>query len=239
MTLTTKKTTLLAAVLAGFVSTAGAHTVWLERSGQGAADYRVMFGGHAGKVETYDPAKLKSVEATDAQGRTLKVSRDVTAEGVKLHVDGTPSIIAMHFDNGIHSRLDTGPSIEKPMNEVPGARRATYAVKYHKTIAAWTARVTQPLGQPFEVVPLEAAQPRAGQPFRVRVTQDGKPVPGVKLGRGEEGGAKDPVTDTEGVATFVPQAGFNKLWAGKRIAATGNPKYTELSYEYLLGFDAK
>lgn len=40
-------------------------------------------------------------------------------------------------------------------------------------------------------------------------------------------------------ATFVPKAGFNKLWAGHRIEQKDNPRYTELSYEYLLGFDAR
>jgi hypothetical protein len=61
----------------------------------------------------------------------------------------------------------------------------------------------------------------------------------VKLGRGEEGTANDPVTDAEGVASFVPAIGFNRLWAGKRIPVSGNPDYTELSYEYSFGFYAK
>ncbi len=127
----------------------------------------------------------------------------------------------MHFDNGIHTRPPTGPSVEKPMNEVPGATRATYAVKYGKTVVDWSPRIGKALGQPFEVVPLDTRCPRAGQPLRVRVLQDGKPVPGVKLGRGEEGGAKDPVTDADGVAAFIPPAGFNKLWAGKRNRGEG------------------
>lgn len=215
-----------------------AHTAWLE-SAAGAGNYKVMFGGHAGKLESYNPEKLKTVEATDAAGKTLKVTRTMGADGVLVHVDGTPTLITMHFDNGIHTRPETGPSIEKPMNEVPGATRATYAVKYGKTVLDWSPRIGKTLGQPFEVVPLDTAAPRAGQPLRVRVLQEGKPVPGVKLGRGEEGGAKDPVTDADGVAAFIPQAGFNKLWAGKRTEVKGNPKYTELSYEYLFGFNAK
>ena len=97
-----------------------------------------MFGGHAGKLETYNPEKLKTVDATDAQGKKLRSAATVTADGVRLHVEGTPAMIAMHFDNGIHSRAATGPSVEKPMNEVPGATRATYAVKYHKTVLDWS-----------------------------------------------------------------------------------------------------
>jgi nickel transport protein len=230
---------IVSAALACCISNAMAHTVWLEAVPQSQGDYQVLFGGHAGKLETYRPGKIKQVEAVDRQGKQLTVKRAVTADGARLHVDGTPALISMHFDNGIHTRPATGPSVEKPMNEVPGATRATYAVKYHKTVVDWAPLVTRTLGQPFEVVPLSAQQPLADQPFRVRVLQDGKPVAGVKLGHGEEGTAADPVTDAEGVAAFIPKKGFNRLWAGKRIAVTDNPKYTELSYEYSFGFDAR
>jgi nickel transport protein len=216
-----------------------AHTVWLESVPQAQGDYQVLFGGHAGKLESYKPEKIKQIDALDKQGKQLSVKQDVSGDGVRLHVAGSPALISMHFDNGIHSRPATGPSVEKPMNEVPGATRATYAVKYHKTVVDWAPLVTKTLGQPFEVVPLSAQQPKAGQPFRVRVLQEGRPAAGVKLGHGEEGTAADPVTDAEGVAAFVPKQGFNRLWAGKRIAVNGNPKYTELSYEYSFGFEAK
>ncbi len=229
---------ILSAMLTGCASVAMAHTVWLEPA-QAKGDFQVKFGGHAGKIETYQPEKIKQIAALDKQGKMLNVKQDITPDGVRLHIDGAPALIVMHFDNGIHSRPATGPSVEKPMNEVPGATRATYAVKYHKTVVEWAPLVTKTLGQPFEVVPLSAQQPAAGQPFRVRVLQDGNPVSGVKLGHGEEGTATDPVTDAEGVAAFVPKKGFNRLWAGKRIAVTDNPKYTELSYEYSFGFDAK
>jgi nickel transport protein len=154
-------------------------------------------------------------------------------------VEGNAALIAAYFDNGIHSRKATGPTIEAPMNEVPGAIRATYAPKYHKTIVSWQPVILRALGQPFEVIPVDAAQPVAGKPFRVRVLEHGKPVPGVRLGAGEDATESAPVTDANGIAVFIPTRGFNKLWAGKREPVTGNPAYTELSYEYLLGFTAK
>lgn len=230
---------ILATILACCASGALAHTVWLEPLAQSAGDFQVLFGGHAGKLESYEPEKLKRIDALDKHGKPLPVARDVVAEGVRLHVDGSPALIAMHFDNGIHTRPPSGPSVEKPMNEVPGATRATHAVKYHKTVVAWVPLVAEPIGQPFEVVPLSAQQPVADRPFHVRVLQNGKPVAGVKLGRGEEGTAADPVTNAEGIAAFVPKSGFNRLWAGTRTAVTGNPQYTELSYEYSFGFNAK
>ena len=229
----------LAGIVAGLflAAAAQAHTVWLEPAEPGA--WWVKFNGHNGVVESADPAKLRTVEAIDARGAKLGVTRASTAGGLKVTVNGTPALIAVHFDNGTHSRRAEGPSVEKPMNEVPGAVKATRALKYHKTIVSWQGSVAMPIGQPFEVVPLGPAAPRAGQPMKVRVLLEGKPVAGVRLGEGEDGKEGAPSTGADGVAEFVPRAGLNRLWAGKRIAVTDHPGYTELSYEYLLGFTAQ
>lgn len=199
----------------------------------------MQFGGHGGKLERFEAERLQSVGAFDNQGGTLQVARIADADGVLLRIDGsTPALIAAHYDNGIHTRTPQGPSVLRPMNEVPGATRASHAVKYHKTILDWSAFTVSALGQPFEVVPVESRAPRANQAFRVKVLRDGRPVPGVRLGHGEEGGKSAPVTDEQGIATFTPVSGLNKLWAGKRFAVENEPRYTELSYEYVLGFYA-
>jgi nickel transport protein len=215
---------------------ASAHTVWFEPLGP--TEYRLWFGGHAGKKEPYAAEKLRSAEAFDARGRPLKLERTVDASGVRVRVEGTPALVVAHFDNGFHSRAAQGPSIPKPMNEVPGAVRGSHAVKYHKLIVAWTASVTKPIGQPFEVVPVDAREPIAGKPLRLRVLVDGKPAAGVKLGHTEEG-VNDPVTDSNGIGEFVPQPGFNRVWIGRRLPVTGDVRFTEISYENSLAFVAR
>jgi len=232
-----KFTSMLVLGLLTVSSAALAHTAWLEAVPGKAGTYRVFFGGHAGKLETLDPAKAKTIDAMDAKGRTLKVTRTVDRDGLLLRVNGSPALITMHYDNGIHTKTATGPSIPKPMKEVPGAVSATNAVKYHKTVVTWVPIVTRPVGQPFEVVPMDATQPRVGQLMRILVRMDGKPAAGIKVGRGEDNA--EAVTDANGVTTFTPKAGFNKVWAGKRIETTTEPHYTQLSYEYLLGFNAR
>lgn len=226
-------------LFAGLVLPAAAlaHTVWLTPAAGGPEGWQVRFGGHAGRVMAYPPEKLKTVEAFDANGRPLAVTRWVGADGVRLKTDGAPSVIVAHYDNGIHTRRSDGPSVEKPLNEVPTGIRATRTIKYHKTIAAWTPMVTRPVGQPFEVVPLSSAQPIAGEPFKVRVLVDGKPTAGINIARNEEGA--DAVTDGDGIAAFIPARGFNKLWSGQRTDVEGEPTHTQLSIEYSLGFDAK
>lgn len=229
----------LAAAILGVAPRLHAHTVWLEPA-VGANDrWDVRFGGHAGKVLSFDPAKLRTVEAWDAGGRPLAIEREARADGVTVAVRGRPATIAMHLDNGIHTRVAGGPSVEKPMDEVPGATKATWAPKWYKAIVAWNDRATRPIGQRFEVVPLAATPPRAGRPMQVRVLIDGKPAAGVRVGHGEEPPEGARPTGADGVAEYVPTPGANRLWAGRRDPVVGNPKYTELSYEYVLAFEAQ
>ena len=233
------KTAFLSALFAASLLHAGssaAHTVWLQPDTT-AGVWRVYFGGHAGKIESYPAFRLKSAEAFDSKGKPVGLQRTDAEDGVRLKPGKEVALIAMHYDNGIWSRTPEGRSVDKPMNEVAGSTKATRAIKFHKTIVHWSDFVARPLGQEFEVTPISAAQPKAGKPMQVRVTMKGKPMAGIKIGRGEEG--TEGVTDAQGVASFMPTAGFNKLWAGDRAEIKDNPQFTELSYEYLLGFDAE
>ncbi|MCV2219505.1 DUF4198 domain-containing protein [Thauera sp. Sel9] len=230
---------LLATLLAVVATGAAAHTVWLER--EAAGQYRVAFGGHEGRTEAYAASKVGPLDAFAADGGTLPVVRSETGDGVRVRVDGDAAVLLLSFDNGIWSRAEAGRSVEKPMNEVPGAVSGVRALKYHKTISSWdrgSGTATRAWGQPFELVPADAAAPRAGVPLKLRVLIDGKPAAGISVAAGEEGGP-GAVSDADGYATIVPQAGFNRIWAGQRSEVEGDPRYTTLSIEYLLGFDAE
>lgn len=228
---------IIAAVLLGLTSSAVAHTVWLEPEPGQTNVYRVFFGGHAGALEAYDARKLISVVAYDQAGASVDVARNETADGVLLSAEANPALFVVHFHNGIHTRDAQGRSFERPMSQVEGARSATNTPKYHKLIVEWNARSIAAQGQEFEVVPLDAEQPTAGQPMRVQVLINGEPAEGIRLGHGEEG--DEGVSGADGVATFTPRPGLNRMWAGKRFPITDNPDFSELSYEYLLGFYAR
>lgn len=227
----------IAGMLLAFSSGAFAHTAWLEPEEGQENVYRLYFGGHAGELEAYDAKKLITVEAFDSRGGPVAVERDETDNGVLIRTPEEPALFAVHFDNGIHARDAQGRSFEAPMSEVPGSTRATYTPKYHKFIIDWNAESIKPQGQQFEVIPLDTEQPRAGQPMRVKVVIDGEPAEGINLGHGEEG--TEGTTNAEGIATFTPRPGLNRMWAGKRFPISDNTDYTELSYEYLLGFYAR
>ena len=234
-----RRTSAFTVLLSGvaYSAAAGAHTVWLVPEAAVQGGWHVLFGGHAGEVDPYPAHKLKTVTALSADGGALAIKRRLAPDGVHLVIAGKPSLILAHYDNGIHTRRSDGPSVEKPMYEVPTAISGVRAIKYHKTIAAWTPLVARPVGQPFEVIPLSTTQPVAGKPMKVRVLIGGKPATGIKVSRNEEGG--NATTDGQGVASFVPVRGYNKLWSGRRADVKSNKAYTQDSVEYSLGFFAK
>lgn len=219
---------------AALSSPALAHNVWLEPDAGGG--YLVQFGGHEGVRETFRPEKLQSVQAFDQRGRAIAVRIEPRTGGVRVQPERSAALLAAHFDNGYFSRAGDGPMVEKPMDQNPGATSGVHAVKYHKTIIAWGAFARQPLGQPFEIVPLAHATPQAGRPLRVQVLQDGRPAEGVRLSLGEN--APPVFTAADGTATVAPAAGTNQLLAIRRMPVAGDARTTSLSYEYLLAFAA-
>ena len=232
-----KTTPLLLGLLAvALTSGAHAHTIWLQADGDAPRAYDIYFGGHAGALTPYDARRIASLRALDASGGALAVTRTGTDDRAGLRVDGDAALIVFGYDNGIHTRAGSGPSVKAPMDEVPGAMSATNAQKFHKTIVRWGSDiVTVPVGHAFEVTPLSAQAPVAGAPMRVQVRIDGVPTAGVHIGRSED--TREATTDADGIASFVPVAGHNRIWAGRRLPVTGEPRYTELSYEVSLGFD--
>lgn len=223
---------LVAAALALGLGSAQAHNVWLVPDAQGA--YLVQFGGHEGKLEDVQVDKLKAVTAYDRRGRKIDVTTKAAANGVRVKPAREPAMLAAEFDNGFFSKTDSSPMVDKPMDQNPGATSGVHALKFHKTVLQWGVIARKELGQAFEIVGTQSKDPEAGKPMQVKVLKDSKPIAGVRLSIGEDG---TPVTSgADGTAMVTPVEGRNQLLAIIRMPVQGDPKTTQLSYEYLFAF---
>jgi nickel transport protein len=226
--------TALVAVVALWAGNAQAHNVWLEPEPDGA--YLVQFGGHAGQLEEYPAAKLGKVTAYDRRGRKIDVVTTPGKDGVRVKPERQAAMIAAEFDNGFFSKTDTGPMVNQPMTENPGATSGVHAMKFHKTVIQWGVVARKELGQAFEIVATDSEPPYAGEPMTVKVLRDGKPVGGVRLSFGESGAPV--MSKPDGTATLTPAKGRNQLMAIQRLPVVGDARTTSLSYEYLFAFQA-
>lgn len=221
-----------AALLAG---AAQAHNVWLEPDAQGG--YLIQFGGHAGQLETFDPARLQGVRAFDRRGRGAQARVEPAAQGLRVRPAPEAAMIAVELDNGFFSGGGSaGAMRNEPMDRNPGATRGVHARKFHKTVIVWNALTQRDIGQAFEVTPLQGRAPHAGDWLELQVRLHGKPLAGATVRLGENGAPA--VTDAQGRARLQTVRGTNHVQAIHRQPVQGDARITERSYEALLGFAA-
>lgn len=219
------------ALLLTLAGPAAAHDAWFEAAGGGF----VIRYGHE-KAESYDPAKVKSLAAYAADGASLTVERrPAEKDGLVFSVKGKPALLALHFDNGFWSKTAEGTK-NLPKTDAPGATGSVYSLKYGKAILEWSAFVTKPLGQRLEIVPLMANPPHTGERLAVRVLWEGKPLPGVKIGKGEY--ELSATTDVDGKAALPVEHGLQSIWVGRRAPLADDPRADTLSVSALLRFEA-
>jgi len=225
---------LSAAACAFTLTTAQAHNVWLEPNAEGA--YTVQFGGHEGKLESFSLDKLKTVHAYDRRGRDIPVQIQSAPGGAKVIPARQPAMLTAYFENGYFSKTASGPMVNMPMNENPGAVSGVYAVKYHKTIVQWGAVAKREFGQELELIPQQADTPKAGEPLALQVRFKGLPIAGIRVSLGEDQQVVQ--SDQEGRLVIYPKPGMNQVLAIRRVPVTGDARTTSISHEYLLAFPA-
>jgi uncharacterized GH25 family protein len=239
------KTPVKLALVAGLVAGMGAagvaqaHGIWFaERSNQLALIYGL--GADDLDVIKREP-KVKSVTAYDEQGK--EVPTQLTASGPLLVVDTghQPAVVAGVMDNGLWSKTPDGKWLNKGKDEVPNATESLHTYKY-------AVHLRRPLhgpipilaGQKLQIVPVGAQWPdRMGQPLRLRVLYDGKPVRGAQVQPDlvNDPDSKPLKTAADGTVTIkVRNQGLNVIVAKLDSAAAEPAKAASDESEATLSF---
>ncbi len=218
---------------------ARAHDAWVVADGDGSRA-TVVFG-HAGELAAFDAAKVRSLVALDAAGQPLPLQRRAAADGAYAVAAPRAAMWMLSFDNGYWSKAPGSPTSEnRPRTEVPGATTGTHAVKYGKTIVAWSPAVRQPQRQRFEIVPLTATPPTAGATLPVQVWWDGRPLAGAKLVRdGAPAGTPPVVANADGRADVPVVAGTQRIVVAHRVELRDEPRADVLSAAANLVYTAR
>jgi nickel transport protein len=180
-----RSTKLLAAALAvaGTIaaSTTQAHGIWFA---QRATQLAMIYGVGADDLDAVKRLPLvTSIGAYDSAGETVPTRLEVA--GPLLLVDTTeqPAIVAAVLNNGIWSKTPDGKWHKKGKDEVPDAVVAERTYKYGVHLRA-PLKGAVPLlpAQRLQIVPVNMPIPQAmGEPLKLRVLFDGKPVAGASV----------------------------------------------------------
>jgi nickel transport protein len=178
-------TKLVAAALAvaGTVAAtaAQAHGIWFA---QRATQLAMIYGVGADDLDAVKRLPMvTSINAYDATGETVPTRLEVS--GPLLLVDTTeqPAILAAVLDNGIWTKTPDGKWHKKGKDEVPDAVVAEHTYKYGVHLRA-PLKGAVPLlpAQRLQIVPVNMPLPQTlGEPVKLRVLFDGKPVAGASV----------------------------------------------------------
>jgi len=158
-----------------------AHGIWFaQRAGQLALIYGE--GAEDGVIVS----KLKGVSAVAAYtANGAPVATKLLPSEHLLFIDTAlkPAVVTAVLDNGIWTVTPDGGEVNKPKNEVPGAKSAG---RYYKYAVHLLAPLQKPLAalpaQTLQLTPVAAAIPRrSGDPLTLRALFEGKPLANAEV----------------------------------------------------------
>ncbi len=217
------------------------HDAWIEPK----ADHLVIVYGHIGKLEGYDPAKVKQVRALDCKGAGVPLQTTKNKDSVTMSSKRAPAVATMLFDNGCWvSTTDGWKNLTK--REAAGKFQVAEAMKsrkYAKTLLAPCGSFSKAVGLRFEIVPQkDPLGLKPGEALPVKVLLDGKAFEGAEVrGTGVGHDAKNvPKTDKDGIASVVIEKnGLQVINAAYKIPLKNDPDADVLSLSTNLVFGVK
>lgn len=232
-----RRTALFAAFLA-LAAPACAHDLWLDPAGNGV---QVLYG-HPHEPELPSAGKLMSLTATAPSGTVALKARLEPGPALRAAHDGD-ALFAASYDNGYWVRLPDGSYRNASKRMLPQADKSLWSVKFAKAVAGPAAPWQQVVGQPLEIVPLEAPASASGK-IRVRVLFEGRPLGGASVVATDgvnfksEADQARATTDAEGVAVVVLRsAGPQVLGVSHRVTPSQTPALADSdSYGATLAF---
>jgi nickel transport protein len=168
----------VASMLATATLAAQAHGVWVA---QRAGEWTLVLGDGPAD-DAYKADAVKSVQAVGPDGASLHLKLRPEARNVTIDNAASAAAVALSFEDGHWAQGADGKWVAGSKSAVPGARKAGFYMMYTTTLLAPRPAAYRPFGLPLEIVPL--ADPMhlgKGQPLRVQVLFDGKPLAGAKI----------------------------------------------------------
>ena len=160
---------------------AGAHGFWFA---QRANQLAMVFGVGADDLDMVKRLpKVTSFTAYDEDGKEVASKLVTNGPIVTVDTDNQPAIVAAVMDYGMWSKTPDGKWHNKGKDEVPGAVISEKNYKYGVHLRRDLGKPVPVLpGQTVQIVPVNTALPtKMGQPLKVKVLYQGKPIAGARV----------------------------------------------------------
>lgn len=155
------------------------HMLWIEEE---KGEFKI-FWGHKGKVEPYNPERIKEIKVFDERERSLKFNKKTEDKALVLLVNRKPSIIIASMEEVYLVNTSEG---RKRMNKIEAQKQGLQVtesfivIQATKGIFSDTPILKKPLGIRLE--PLFMDNPFEKRDLiEVKILYEGKPVEGVSV----------------------------------------------------------
>jgi nickel transport protein len=162
-------------------SAAHAHGIWFA---QRAKQLALIYGVGADDLDSVKRLPLiESVSGYDAQWRPVPATLRVAGPLLLVDSDSAPVAVSAVLQNGVWSKTADGEWHKKGRDEVPDAKISEKTIKYAVHIVGpLSAPLPSLPTQTLQIVPVDATLPEMlGQPLKLRVLFQGKPVAGARV----------------------------------------------------------
>jgi hypothetical protein len=151
---------------------------------QRATQLALIYGIGADDLDAVKRLPLvQNISGYDAEWNPIATKLRVAGPLLLADSESQPTVVAAVLFNGIWSRTPEGEWLKKGRDEVPNATTSEKNFKYAVHIAGPLTAPLRPLpGQTLQIVPVDAALPALmGQPLKLRVLFQGKPIAGARV----------------------------------------------------------
>ena len=227
-----------AASLAVAVPPADAHAIWFAQRSKQLA---FIYGVGADDLDAVKRLPLvRSVTGYDAQYKPVPTKLRVAGPMVMVDSDSPTTIVTAVMFNGIWSKTPDGEWVKKGKDEVPNAVISEKNFKY-------AVYLNGPIGAPLpafpdqvvQIIPAEKIPEKMGEPLKVRVLFQGKPVAGARVIADlvNDPDAERLVTGADGTVTIkVRNQGLNVVNAVYDGPSDEPAKASKMEHEATLTF---
>jgi uncharacterized GH25 family protein len=229
---------IVATAVALSATTADAHAIWFAQRSKQLA---FIYGVGADDLDSVKRLPLvRSVAGYDAQYKPVATTLRVAGPMVMVDSESPPTVVTAVMFNGIWSKTPDGEWLKKGKDEVPNAVVSEKNFKYAVYLAG-------PLSGPMpafpdqvvQIIPVDALPEKMGEPLKLKVLFNGKPVAGARVIADLVNDPDAPrlITGADGVVTIkVRNQGINVVNATYDGPSDEPTKASKMEHEATLTF---
>lgn len=192
-------------------------------------------GATLARYDLIAPSGTKTPLTKDAKSLQANVAEMKEPGLYAVIVERMPSVNTYIIDEQGIKRFRRGPKSAHAGSKIDSAKRSTQSAKLMIVVGDASATAPKAIGLSTEIIPLDGpSRWKAGQPLRVRVDHDGKPLAGARIeSRAVSFAHEEKIdvveTDARGEATVQPKTGG--LWLLTATHKTPAPAAARAEYD--------